>query len=73
MLRPTALALLPRPYPQFLPYWLPGEGAAQWSGPLDIAAVDGIQVSISDDLYDRAARERAHGFELERIQLERTP
>jgi hypothetical protein len=67
-LRPTALALLPRPYPEFLPNELP---APERPGALEPASVDGVQLRMGAALYEPASRAGAHGFEVERITLER--
>ncbi|HET7038556.1 MAG TPA: hypothetical protein VFH97_01630, partial [Gemmatimonadales bacterium] len=67
-LRPVPLALLPRPYPQFLPYLMaPGAGAG---GPRP-AELDGLQFAIAPDLLPADAREGAHGFEVERVVVDR--
>jgi hypothetical protein len=66
-LRPTPLALLPRPYPQFLPYLF--EGASQWPGPR-IAELDGLQFSTSAGLFGDGDPTGAHGFAVERVVLE---
>jgi hypothetical protein len=70
-LRPTPLALLPRSYPQFLPEHFAGDAAAGHGAGLVASELDGIQVTVPAELYDAAARQKAHGFELARIQLER--
>ncbi len=69
-LRPVALALLPRPYPQFLPYLM--ESAPEREGPR-LADLDGLQFSVSADLFDGSGAEGAHGFEIERVVLEPQP
>jgi len=66
-LRPVALALLPRPYPQFLPYLLEKESGRE--GPR-ISHLDGLQFSVSRGLFEGTAAEGAHGFEIERVVLE---
>src|SRR5690606_15804224 len=69
-LRPVTLALLPRPYPEFLP----NEGPAPApDGPLDLRRVDGVQVRIGSSLYPSSAAPGPHGFEIERVVLERGP
>jgi hypothetical protein len=65
-LRPTPLALLPRPYPQFLPYLM--ESDTGRDGPR-IAELDGLQFSVSAGLFDDSDAEGAHGFEIERVVL----
>jgi hypothetical protein len=67
-LRPTALALLPRPYPQFLPYLMQSDAGRE--GPR-IAELDGLQFSVSASLFDTSDAEGAHGFEIERVVLAR--
>jgi len=66
-LRPTALALLPRPYPQFLPYLF--EATTDRAGPR-LADLDGLQFSTSADLFDEGGAAGAHGFAVERVVLE---
>jgi hypothetical protein len=66
-LEPTALALLPRPYPQFLPYLM--ERDAGREGPR-IAELDGLQFSLSAELSGGSDAEGAHGFEIERVAIE---
>ena len=67
-LRPTPLALLPRPYPQFLPYLMEKDPGRP--GPV-IADLDGLQFSVSAGLFDAADAEGAHGFEIESVILDR--
>ena len=69
-LRPVRLALLPRPYPEFLPNELPEIPA---DGTLEVTRVEGVQLRIGAELYDAAARAGRHGFEVERVVLERAP
>jgi hypothetical protein len=69
-LRPTPLALLPRPYPQFLPYLL--EPATTSDAPR-IGVLDGIQFSTSAALFATGGGEGEHGFQIERVVLERDP
>ena len=66
-LRPVPLALLPRPYPQFLPYLF--EATTVDPGP-DPAALDGLQFSVSAGLFPDAGAEGVHGFEIERVVLD---
>lgn len=66
-LRPVPLALLPRPYPQFLPYLM--EKKPGGTGPL-IADLDGLQFSVSAALFEEADAEGAHGFEIESVTLD---
>ncbi len=68
-LRRTPLALLPRPYPQFLPYTLTADtkGVAP-----DPARLDGIQLLVGPELFDGGAP-GAHGFEVESVVLEPGP
>jgi hypothetical protein len=62
--------LLPRPYPQFLPYLF--EAATTDGGP-DPARLDGLQFSVSADLFAGTSIEGPHGFEVERVVLETRP
>ncbi len=66
-LRRVPLVLLPRPYPQFLPYSF--ESAATGHAP-DPAQVDGLQLSLSADLFSDTTIEGVHGFEIERVVLD---
>ena len=66
-LRPVPLALLPRPYPQFLPYLL--EVATGREGPR-VTELDGVQFSVSAGLFGGDESEGAHGFQVERVVLE---
>jgi len=66
-LRPTPLALLPRPYPQFLPYLL--EPATTRAGPR-LGELDGVQFAISADQFGDAEVPGAHGFAIERVALD---
>ena len=65
-LRRVPLALLPRPYPQFLPYRLSVDTAAE--GPR-IDELDGLQFAVGAELFG-GDREKAHGFQVERVVLE---
>ena len=68
-LRPASLALLPRPYPQFLPYLTEvGTGGAG----LDPAELDGLQFSVGAHLFEEGDS-GAHGFQIERVVLDRQP
>jgi hypothetical protein len=66
-LRPTALALLPRPYPQFLPYLF--EGPTDGAGPR-LADLDGLQFSTSAGLFGDSDAAGPHGFAVEHVVLE---
>jgi hypothetical protein len=66
-LRRTPLALLPRPYPHFLPDFL--ETAATRERPR-IADIDGLQFSVGASLFQAADLEGAHGFQIERVVLD---
>jgi hypothetical protein len=66
-LRPTPLALLPRPYPQFLPYLLLNSTTSESPS---IAELDGVQFTTSARLFEGAAVDGAHGFEIERVVLD---
>jgi hypothetical protein len=68
-LRPVPLALLPRSYPQFLPYLF--ETATGRDGPR-LDQLDGVQFSVSARLFSDADRGGAHGFEIERVVLDPT-
>ena len=63
----TPLVLLPRPYPQFLPYRLEAEVDA---GQPELASLDGIQFAMGAELYAAGDLEGAHGFEVEWVVLE---
>ncbi len=65
--RRVPLALLPRPYPQFLPYLV--ELAVGRSEPA-LVDIDGLQFSVSETLFDGNDAEGAHGFEIERVVFE---
>ncbi len=69
-LMPTPLALLPRPYPQFLPYLM--EPTTASDGP-QLSDLDGLQFSMGASLFQDADREGAHGFEIERVALDPQP
>jgi hypothetical protein len=69
-LRPTPLALLPRPYPQFLPYLVESEPGRD--GPR-VAEDDGLQFTVSRGLFGEADAEGEHGFLVERVVLEPGP
>jgi hypothetical protein len=64
------LALLPRPYPQFLPYLF--EAATTHERPR-LTELDGLQFAVSADLFDGADGRGARGFEIERVVLDREP
>jgi len=66
-LRSMPLALLPRPYPQFLPYLF--ESGTTRSGPR-LAELDGLQFSVSARLFGAADAAGVHGFQIERVLLE---
>jgi len=64
-LRPVPLALLPRPYPQFLPYLMrvdAGRDAPR------LTELDGVQFSVSAELIQDP--DGAHGFKIERVVLD---
>jgi len=67
-LRRVPLALLPRPYPEFLPYLLTADTDHAAPDPLRL---DGIQLLVSPDLVEGGSP-GAHGFEVESVILERT-
>lgn len=62
----SPLALLPRPYPQFLPYKL--EAAVHAMGP-DVTRIDGLQFAIGAEHFDGMPPTGQHGFEIERVVL----
>jgi hypothetical protein len=70
-LRPTPLVLLPRPYPQFLPYLL--EPTTITDRRPQLAALDGLQFSVGANLFADADLTGAHGFEIERVVLDLQP
>ncbi len=69
-LRPVPLALLPRPYPQFLPYLFRPETPV---GPSRPAGLDGLQFSVAADLFPTEGPGASHGFEIERVVLDPGP
>jgi hypothetical protein len=69
-LRRTSLALLPRPFPQFLPHLL--ETRVTREGPQP-AQLDGLQFSLGANLFQGADLEGPHGFEIERVVLDLQP
>jgi len=66
-LRRVPLALLPRPYPQFLPDLFEAPTADRAPDP---AELDGLQFSVGADLFPDAGTGGAHGFEVERVMLD---
>ncbi|QXD15437.1 hypothetical protein GQ464_000315 [Rhodocaloribacter litoris] len=66
-LRRTPLALLPRPYPQFLPYLFDAATPDDAPEPRNL---DGLQFAIDGAWFDAAGREVPRGFDVERIVLE---
>ncbi len=68
-LAPAPLALLPRPYPQFLPYLL--QPVAGRTAP-DPARLDGLQFSVGAHLFEDGDP-GPHGFEIERVVLDLLP
>jgi hypothetical protein len=69
-LRPVPLALLPRPYPQFLPYLMEVESGRE--GPR-LTELDGVQFSVSAGLFTGDDSGGVHGFQIERVVLEPAP
>jgi hypothetical protein len=68
-LRPVPLALLPRPYPQFLPYLFdPGER----NGGPRLTELDGLQFAMAATMFERAV-DGARGFAIERVVLASSP
>jgi hypothetical protein len=68
-LRPVPLVLLPRPYPQFLPYLMEVDTGRE--GPR-LTELDGVQFSVSASLTGDDSG-GAHGFQIERVVLESGP
>jgi hypothetical protein len=66
-LRLVPLALLPRPYPQFLPYLR--DSVTDRTLPR-LIELDGLQFAIGADLFGVADRGGPHGFEIERVVLD---
>jgi hypothetical protein len=66
-LRRTRLALLPRPYPLFLPYLF--EAATTHAAPRP-EALDGLQFAVSAALLGETGVAGSHGFEIERVVLD---
>ncbi len=64
----TPLALLPRPYPQFLPYLL--LNSTDRAAPR-LTELDGLQFSTSARLFQDEDAEGAHGFVIERVMIDR--
>jgi hypothetical protein len=69
-LRRTQLALLPRPYPQFLPYLF---DAAVDAGSPDVDRIDGLQFAVDRRHFAGGAGDGMHGFEIERVVLLLSP
>jgi hypothetical protein len=69
-LRRTSLALLPRPYPQFLPYGF--DAAVQSAGPV-VADIDGLQFAVGARHFAGTPPTGQHGFEIERVLLDPDP
>jgi hypothetical protein len=65
-LRRVPLALLPRPYPQFLPYLLDAD--THPSGPRP-EMLDGVQLAVHRRLFGGRVPAGERGFEVERITL----
>ena len=66
----TPLALLPRPYPLFLPYLL--ETSTSRTG-LRVAELDGLQFAVGRHLFADTDVPGPHGFEIERVVLDHRP
>jgi hypothetical protein len=69
-LRRIPLALLPRPYPLFLPYLFETATDRDRPNPADI---DGLQFSVHANLFPPEGRGTAHGFQIERVVLVPAP
>ena len=65
--RRVPLALLPRPYPQFLPYLLDAETDTEAAGP-GAAELDGVQFAVHRGLFPEGSPSE-RGFQVERITL----
>ena len=65
-LRRVPLALLPRPYPQFLPYLLNADTDPPAPRP---EMLDGVQLAVHRGLFGGRASAGERGFEVERITL----
>jgi hypothetical protein len=65
-LLPTPLVLLPRPYPQFLPYLLEPEPRSDGPRSSDL---DGLQFTVDRGLFEEADAAGEHGFQVERVVL----
>ncbi len=66
--RRVPLALLPRPYPQFLPEHFTAPAGVGGTLP-DLRDLDGIQLTVGGALYGEAEWNKARSFEVERIEL----
>jgi hypothetical protein len=69
-LRRVPLALLPRPYPQFLPYLF--ESAFGRDAPRP-AELDGLQFAVHAELFPADEVQGEHGFEVESVVLDPGP
>jgi hypothetical protein len=69
-LRPTALALLPRPYPQFLPYL---RAPTTTRAAPRLADLDGLQFSVAANLFQGGEAAGPHGFRIDRVVLSNRP
>lgn len=67
--RRVPLILLPRPYPQFLPYRLIAAAGAPRP---ELGQVDGLQFAVGREHFGGAA-DGQHGFEVERVILDFDP
>lgn len=63
----TPLALLPRPYPQFLPYLFDTRTTRERPR---LEQLDGLQFAVHGDLFADNDRGGAHGFDIERVILD---
>ena len=68
--RRVPLALLPRPYPQFLPEHVTAQPGVGGTSP-DPRELDGIQLTVGGGLYGTGERDRPRGFEVARVELVR--
>ncbi len=67
-LRRVPLVLLPRPFPEYLPYML--ESAGEYAA-LNLAQLEGLQYSMDGDPAVAADESVPQGFEIERVTLDR--
>ena len=66
-LRLVPLVLLPRPFPEYMPYRL--EATGEFVAP-DLSRLEGLQFAMGTDLVNGAEEGLSPGFEIERVILE---